>query len=161
MTTNNFLIVWHSRTGTSRLLAQQALEGGGGLAKSVEAKDAKPKDFLKCSAYIFICPENLGSLTGAFKEMLDTTYYPLLGQIEGRPYGSIISAGSDGEGAQRQLDRILTGWRLRRVCDPHIVVTGAQTANEIMSEKIPKASDLKVARDMGESFKQGLSLGVF
>ena len=97
----------------------------------------------------------------AFKEMLDTTYYPLLGQIEGRPYGSIISAGSDGEGAQRQLDRILTGWRLRRVCNPHIVVTGAQTANEIMSEKIPKASDLKVARDMGESFKQGLSLGVF
>ena len=47
------------------------------------------------------------------KEMFDRCYYPCLGKLEGRPYATIICAGSDGENAQRQLDRIATGWRLR------------------------------------------------
>ena len=33
---------------------------------------------------------------------------------QGRAYATVISAGSDGTGAQRQIDRIATGWRLRR-----------------------------------------------
>ena len=48
------------------------------------------------------------------KEMFDRCYYPLLGRIEGRPYATLIAAGSDGRGAQAQIDRIVTGWRLRR-----------------------------------------------
>src|SRR3546814_9393780 len=69
------------------------------------------------------------------KEMFDRCYYPCLGQLEGRPYATIICAGSDGENAQRQLDRIATGWRLKRVADRVIVNTAAQTPEAIRSEE--------------------------
>ena len=39
----------------------------------------------------------------------------------------LIAAGSDGKGAQAQIDRIVTGWRLRRVAEPLIVNLAAQT----------------------------------
>src|SRR3546814_13836169 len=77
-----------------------------------------------CSSDLFVGPENLAALSGAMKEMFDRCYYPCLGRIEGRAYATIICVGSDGENAQRQLDRIATGWRLRRVADHMIVNTG-------------------------------------
>jgi len=47
----------------------------------------------------------------------------------------MIAAGSDGSGAQAQIDRIVTGWRLRRVAEPLIAVTGAQTREAILAPK--------------------------
>ena len=55
------------------------------------------------SAYIFVAPENLGALSGTMKEFFDRTYYGVLDRVSGRPYAAIIAAGSDGQGAARQL----------------------------------------------------------
>ncbi|EJL25544.1 NAD(P)H-dependent oxidoreductase, partial [Novosphingobium sp. AP12] len=79
-------------------------------ARSIAAADAQPQDLLAAQAYLFVCPENLGTMTGMMKEMFDRCYYPLLGRVEGRPYATAIAAGSDGRGAQTQIDRIVTGW---------------------------------------------------
>src|SRR3546814_13388234 len=76
------------------------------------------------------------------KEMFDRCYYPCLGRIEGHAYATIICAGSDGENAQRQLDRIATGWRLRRVADPMIVNVGAQTPEAILAPQTIPADRL-------------------
>ena len=51
----------------------------------------------------------------------------MLDRINGRPYATLICAGSDGENAARQIARIATGWRLRAIADPLIVCTRAQT----------------------------------
>ena len=48
----------------------------------------------------------------------------------GRPYAALICAGSDGENAARQIERIATGWRLKRAVPPLIVCTHAQTAKK-------------------------------
>lgn len=95
------------------------------------------------------------------KEMFDRCYYPVLGRIEGRAYATIIAAGSDGEGAQRQVDRIATGWRLRRVSDPWIVRTQAQTREEIESTKVLLNTDLKAARDLGITLSEAIKLGIY
>jgi multimeric flavodoxin WrbA len=100
-------------------------------------------------------------MSGAMKEMFDQTYYPLLGQIEGRPYASIIAAGSDGEGAQRQLDRIATGWRLKRVAEPMIVNFSAQTSEAILAPKKVPVNILKQCRELGNAISQGIALGIF
>ncbi len=86
---------------------------------------------------------------------------PCLGRIEGRPYATIICAGSDGENAQRQLDRIATGWRLRRVADPVIVNTDAQTPEAILAPKTIAADRLAEARDLGAALAEGLTAGIF
>ena len=77
-----------------------------------------PDDLLSAAGYLFCCPENLASMTGAMKEFFDRCYYPVLGRIEGRPYAVMVAAGSDGAGAVRQIERIATGWRLKAVAPP-------------------------------------------
>jgi multimeric flavodoxin WrbA len=154
------MILWHSRTGASEALARAAAEGAGGAGWLVVAGEAEPEMFLAADGYLFVCPENLGSMSGLMKEAFDRAYYPLLGRIEGRAYATIIAAGSDGEGAQRQIDRIVTGWRLRRVAEPVIVNLFAQTPEAIAAPKTVPDAALANARDMGAALAEGLRLGV-
>ena len=130
-------------------------------ARMMRAADVTLQDLLAASGYVFVCPENLASMSGAMKEMFDSNYYPALGKLGGRPYASIIAAGSDGQGAQRQLDRIATGWRLKRVAEPLIVNFAAQTADEILSPKMPPARVLQKCRTLGMAIGEGITLGVF
>lgn len=155
------LIVWHSRTGAAQAMARAAAEGAGRNAWCVRARDAQPEDLLAARAYLFVCPENLGSMTGEMKELFDRCYYPLLGRIEGRAYATLIAAGSDGHGAQAQIDRIVTGWRLRRVADPLIVNLAAQTPEAILAPKHVPAADLAQCRDLGAALAEGAKLGIF
>ena len=155
------LIIWHSRTGGSRALAEVAAAGGGDSARLAAADDVTPEMLLAAGAYLFVGPENLAALSGAMKEMFDRCYYPCLGRIEGRPYGTIICAGSDGENAQRQLDRIATGWRLKRVADHMIVNTDAQTPEAILAPKVIAQVRLSEARDLGAALVEGLAAGIF
>ncbi len=138
----------------------EAVSSGDGLML-IEAQDVTPDILLNAQGYVFVCPENLAALSGAMKEMFDANYYPVLGRIEGRPYASIIAAGSDGEGAQRQLDRIATGWRLKRVADPMIVNFSAQLPEEILAEKRVPDDVLARCRELGEGLAEGVRLGVF
>ncbi len=156
----HLLIAWHSRTGGSEALARAAAEGAGS-AKLVAANDVTPEALLAAGGYLFVGPENLAALSGAMKEMFDRCYYPCLGRLEGRPYATIICAGSDGENAQRQLDRIATGWRLKRVADPLIVNTAAQTPDAIMAPKSIPADRLAEVRDLGAALAEGLAAGIF
>lgn len=155
------LIVWHSRTGASAALARAAADGAGEAGWLVAAAEAAPAMLLAAQGYLFCCPENLASMSGMMKEMFDRAYYPVLGRIEGRPYATIIAAGSDGEGAQRQIDRIATGWRLRRVAEPMIVNLAAQTPEAIAAPKIVPQAALVQARDTGAALAEGLRLGLF
>jgi NAD(P)H-dependent FMN reductase len=142
-------------------MANAALIGAGDDGLLLPAAEATPDALLCASGFLFVCPENLGALSGAMKEMFDRTYYPLLGRVEGRAYATIIAAGSDGRGAQAQLDRIVTGWRLRRVAEHLIVNFGAQTPEEILAPKVVAGGDLARCRDLGSALAEGLRLGVF
>ena len=127
----------------------------------IAAEKAEPDQLLAASGYLFVCPENLASMSGAMKEMFDRCYYPLLGKLEGRPYATAIAAGSDGRGAQAQIDRIVTGWRLKRVSEPVIVNMHAQTPEDILAEKVVPADQLDRCRDLGAALAEGLRMGIF
>ena len=153
------LVIWHSRTGASEAMARAAAEHDA--SRLMRAEDVTADDLLAASGYLFVCPENLAAMSGAMKEMFDANYYRVLGKIEGRPYATIIAAGSDGEGAQRQIDRIATGWRLKRVADPMIVNFSAQTPEEILAPKKPSNEVLNDCREMGVGLAEGTVLGIF
>lgn len=158
-------IIWYSRTGGSEQLARAAndaaREAGEVDVRLLKAEDAQASDLLEADGYLFACPENLAAIAGVMKAFFDRTYYDVLGRIEGRPYAAMICAGSDGENARRQLERICQGWRLKRVADTPIVNVGAQTREEILAEKTIGNADLAKARELGASLAAGLELGVF
>lgn len=159
------LIVWHSMTGGTRQMAAAAADGAGDEdgteIVSIAASVAGPDDLLAADGYLFACPENLAAIAGVMKDFFDRSYYPVLGQIEGRPYATMICAGSDGENAVRQIARIATGWRLKPVAEPLIVCTYAQTPEAILAPKTIAAADLERCRELGTALSAGLALGVF
>lgn len=156
------LIVWHSLTGGSEQMARAAANAGDDVDILLRrAAEAEPDDLLAANGYIFACPENLASMAGLMKDFFDRTYYPVLGRIEGRPYATMICAGSDGEGAARQIARIAKGWRLKPVAEPLIVCTHAQTPEAILAPKIIAETDLARCRELGAMLAAGLAMGIF
>ena len=144
-------------------MARAAASGASGAATIIlkPAHEAGADDLLAAGGYLFVCPENLASIAGVMKDFFDRAYYPVLGKIEGRPYAVMICAGSDGEGAARQIARIATGWRLRAVAEPLIICTHAQTPEAILAPKIIPEDDLAKCRDLGATMAQGLAMGIF
>jgi len=157
------LIVYHSRTGGSRQMAEAAARAADGeiTTRLLTAEEALPDDLLQASGYIFCGPENLASMSGMMKEFFDRCYYPVLGRIEGRAYAQMICAGSDGENAARQIARIATGWRLKEVQPPLIICTKAQTPEEILAVKTIAEDDLQQCRDLAQALGAGLEMGMF
>jgi multimeric flavodoxin WrbA len=127
----------------------------------LQAGETIAADVIAADGYIFVTPENLASMSGVMKDFFDRTFYAALDRIIGRPYATLVCAGSDGENAVRQIDRICTGWRLKRVSEPLIVCTHAQTPEKILAPKTIGAEELERCAEVGAAIAAGLALGIF
>lgn len=127
----------------------------------LRAADAQAADVLDAGGFIFATPENLAAMSGKMKDFFDRTYYAALDRLNGRPYATLICAGSDGRNAAQQIERIATGWRLRPIADPIIVCTHAQTPEEILRPKHIGEQDLRTCEEVGAALASGIALGIF
>ena len=158
------LIIYHTMTGGSRQMAEAAARGAREHEVEVrvfQARVATENDLLDADGYIFVTPENLASMSGVMKDFFDRTFYGVLDRIIGRPYATLVCAGSDGENAVRQVARICTGWRLKAVSEPLIVCTHAQTPEKILAQKTIGEEDLKRCEEIGGGIAAGLALGIY
>jgi NAD(P)H-dependent FMN reductase len=159
------LIVYHTLTGGTGQMARAAAAGSARqpeVALRVQtAVAAGPDELFDADGYLFACPENLGSMSGLMKDFFDRSYYPVLDRLQGRPYATLVCAGSDGSNAARQIERIVTGWRLKAIAAPLIVCTHAQTAEEILKPKQISAIDLARCEELGATIAAGLALGIY
>jgi multimeric flavodoxin WrbA len=111
--------------------------------------DAGLEDLLWCDGLLLGTPENFGYMSGAMKDFFDRTYYPAEPHALNLPYGLFISAGNDGTGAVREMDRILLGYPMRAVTEPLIA------KGEITPEHLEKA------RELGQTLASGLAFSIF
>ncbi|HYF59552.1 MAG TPA: NAD(P)H-dependent oxidoreductase [Burkholderiaceae bacterium] len=173
MRPRRLLVAWWSNTGGTERLVEAAADGARRAALEAGAEpDAldvlavrcdrlAPAALLAADALLFAAPECLGSMAGPAKAFFDRCYYPVLEGLVGRPYATLVCAGTDGHGALRQIERIATGWRLRRVADPVIVLTGAQTPGAIAAPKRIDDADLGRAAELGATLGAGTALGIW
>ncbi len=159
------LIVYHSMTGATLQAARAVARGAGAdpavAARLLRAAEARAEDVLAADAYVFATPETLAAMAGMMKDFFDRTYYAALDRINGRPYASLVCAGSDGENAARQVARVATGWRLKPVAPALIIRTGAQTPAAILAPKTIAPPDIARCEELGATLAAGLALGVF
>jgi multimeric flavodoxin WrbA len=159
------LIIFHSNTGGAYQMAQSAGRGAASepaiTIRLMHASEAGPDEVLEADGYIFATPENLAMMSGMMKDFFDRTYYPVLDRISGRPYATLVCAGSDGENAARQIQRIAAGWRLKPAAEPIIVCTHAQTAEAILAPKEIGAFDLQRCEELGATIAAGLVFGIY
>ena len=148
------LLVYHSQSGRTARLMEAVCEGAAEFADEVELRvlrafDAGLDDLLWAEGLLVGTPENFGYLSGAVKDFLDRTYYPAEGKTLGLPWAMFVSAGNDGAGAVRALERIATGYGWTRVADA-LVVQGE-----------PDEAALARCRELGQTLAAGLACGVF
>ena len=88
-------------------------------------------------------------MSGAIKDFFDRTFYPAQAYNVNLPYALFISAGNDGTGAVRQIDRILTGYPMRKVAEP-VICRGAVTTEHLAQ-----------CEELGLTLAAGLAFGIF
>lgn len=159
------LIVYHTMTGGTLQMARAAAAGAGHEAavrvRVLHAAQAAAADVLAADGLIFATPENLAAVSGVMKDFFDRSYYAALDRINGRPYACLVCAGSDGQNAARQIERIATGWRLKAIAPAVIVCTHAQTPEVILSDKHIEPQDLRRCEELGAALAAGLALGIY
>ena len=151
----NFLIVYHSQSGNTQRMAQAVQNGAndkdieGVEVRMLSALDASPSDLLWANGLILGTPENFGYMSGALKDFFDRTFYAVEGKIAPLPYSVFISAGNDGSGALRSIERIANGYPFISV-QPALICKGA-----------PSSCDLQRCSEMGQALATGLELGIY
>jgi multimeric flavodoxin WrbA len=151
----HLLVVFHSRSGGTAAMADAVIAGAtSDDVEAVEVRvrnafDADADDLRWAEALILGTPENFGYMSGALKDFFDRTYYSVINETQGLPYALFIKAGSDGDGALRSIERLVTGLKWKAALPP-LVVTG-----ELTDE------DLERCHELGLTLAAGLEAGVF
>ena len=130
------LIVYHSQTGNTEKMAHAVAEGARGI-EGVDvilkkAADATLDDLLTADGFALGTPENFGYMSGMVKDFFDRTFYGAQGKVFRKPFVVFISAGNDGTGALRAIERIALGYKFKTVYQP-VIARGAIT-EEIISQ---------------------------
>lgn len=123
---------------------------GEGLMLTVRpALHCGPQELLAAHGLLLGTPEHFGYMSGALKDFFDRTFYPAEGRTAGLPYALFVSAGTDGTGTVRAVERIATGYGWSAVGEPLIVVGE------------PDATALERARELGATLGAGVVAGIF
>jgi multimeric flavodoxin WrbA len=147
------LIIYHSQGGKTERLAEACFEGL--IAQNeVEvyfkrALGTTIQDVAQCDGLILITPEYFGTMSGALKDFFDRTYYPAREQQIQIPYALIISCDNEGEGTQRDVEKIASGYTLRKTMEPLIV------RNKKLEEKLGEVAEF------GQAFAAGVADKLF
>ena len=147
------LIVYHSQTGNTEKMAMAVAEGARGIEKAEvilkKARDASLEDLLQADGLAIGTPENFGYMSGMIKDFFDRTYYPAGDKVLRKPYVVFISAGNDGTGALRAVERIALGYKFKMVYDP--VISKGKLTDE----------DLAKCRELGSTLAAGCQAGIY
>jgi multimeric flavodoxin WrbA len=147
------LIVFHTG-GVKTAQMAEAVERGARSEAGIRVivkrcAEAGPADLLAADGLILGTPENFGYMSGMMKDFLERVFYPCEGKVNGRPYAIFVGAGQDGSGAVNSMERIVTGLRLKKVCEP---VIG-------LKDLTPEV--LAGCEALGAAMASGLWMGVF
>lgn len=151
----HLLIVYHSQTGNTEAMAREVYRGAtsddidGTETRLLRAGDADEHDLLWADGIVIGTPENFGYMSGAVKDFLDRTFYPVEGRIDNLPYAMFVSAGNDGTGAVASIRRIAQGYPFREVHDP-VIAKGELTRDALAQ-----------CETLGTTLAAGLELGIF
>jgi multimeric flavodoxin WrbA len=151
----HLLLVYHSKTGNTEKMAKAIAAGAQHEdiedieLRVLHASQAGPTDLLWANALLIGSPENFGYLSGMVKDFLDRTFYEVEGKLNPLPYAMFVSAGNDGTGAVRALERIANGYPFVKVQEP-LICRGD------ISEQ-----DLQACRELGLTLAAGLDLGLY
>jgi multimeric flavodoxin WrbA len=167
-------VIHHSASGGTRALVQAFCEGARECADVLtltrSADVCTREDLLASDALVFASPENFGYMAGSMKAMFDRLFYSVMADttaqgggvdslLAGRAYCIFICAGSDGSGAAQSIERIVTGWRMRKFQGPLIARRAGGEAGTFKGEL--RAPDIEQCHLSGRLMAEAIAIGAF
>ena len=147
----------------TRLLAAAALRGAAEVPEVQtivrRAADTRASDVLEADGLLLGTPENFGTMSGMLKDFFDRVYYACEERLSARPYSVFVCAGNDGTGAMREVDRIVTGWRMKKVHPGVIARRIGGAAGSSRGDLDP--ADIAAVAILGSTLAAGLAGGIF
>jgi NAD(P)H dehydrogenase (quinone) len=98
------VVIYYSRTGNTKRMAEKIAEGAGAICKSVN--EVTPKELLDYEAIVIGSPTQYGSMAWEVKKLLDDTA-GLHNQLDGKVGGAFSSSGTVGGGSETTILDIL------------------------------------------------------
>jgi multimeric flavodoxin WrbA len=149
----NILIVYHTQTGNTEQMAQAVAAGASAIEDIYvvckKAGETTLEDLLKADGLAVGTPENFGYMSGMVKDFFDRTYYPAQDKVFRKPYVVFISAGNDGTGALKAIERIALGYKFKPVYTP--VISRGVLTPEILTQ----------CRELGGVLAGGCQAGIY
>jgi multimeric flavodoxin WrbA len=160
----SLLIVYHSQSGGTTALARAAYVGAQSAADTLPihllAAPAVDAAAVRAARGLIIAsPENFGYMAGLMKDFFDRCFYPCETFMAGKPYATLVCAGNDGTGATHAIDRIITGWRMKKAHPGVIARRIGGAAGSARGELDP--ADIASAGEVGALIAAGLEAGIF
>ena len=150
---SRILIIYHSQTGNTEKMALAVAEGARSIEQTdvilKKAQDAGLEDLLESDGLAIGTPENFGYMSGMIKDFFDRTYDPAHDKLFRKPFVIFISAGNDGTGALRAIERIAQGYRFKMVYHP--VISRGKVTDD----------DLEKCRELGKLLAAGCQMGIY
>ncbi len=150
---NTLLIVYHSQSGNTDLLSRAVEEGAlrekGAHVRRIAACKAAADDLSNCRVLVICSPEYFGYMAGAIKDMFDRTYEQVRERMVGKSYSVVICAGNDGAGALLSIERIVAGFKMKKVQEPLI------SRGPVSVEMLVKCQEL------GHTLAAGMIFGIY
>lgn len=151
----HLLLVYHTQTGNTGALADAVARGARHedieniSLRQRRAAEAQADDLRWAHGILLGTPENFGYMSGALKDFFDRTFYEVENELPPLPYALFVSAGNDGTGAVRAVQRIVGGYPLVEVQKP------------LIARGDIEAADLEAAQTLGMTLAAGLSAGIY
>jgi len=150
---SRILIIYHSQTGHTEKMAQAVADGARAIEQTEvilrKAGEATLEDLLSADGLAVGTPENFGYMSGMIKDFFDRTFYEAQDRVFRKPYVVFISAGNDGSGAQRAIERIALGYKFKAVYGP--VIARGPITEEILEQ----------CRELGGTIAGGCQMGIY
>jgi len=125
----------------------RAVEGVEVILK--EAAQATLEDLLTTNGLALGTPENFGYMSGMLKDFFDRTYNEAQDKVFRMPFVVFISAGNDGAGALKSIERIALGYKLKKVFEP--VIAKGKITEDVLDK----------CRELGGTIAGGCQMGIY
>jgi len=149
----DLLIVYHSQSGNTERLSASVEEGTRQVervtVRRVRAEKVTEADLVDCRCLVICSPEYFGYMAGAIKDLFDRTYEQTREEMSGKSYAVVISAGNDGTGALNSIERIIAGYKLKKV--QQAIISRGEVSESVIEE----------CRGLGHTLAAGLDLGIY
>ncbi len=146
------LIVYHSQGGTMKAMAEAVAQGALEIENTTTvlktAQEATIDDLLGCHGIAVGSPEYFGYMSGAIKDFFDRTYEMGHECTHRLPYFLFVCAGNDGRGAVASMERIITGYRWKKIADPVRILK-------------PNTAEMEHLAELGQTLAAGVEAGIF